>query len=140
MSTFARRRYRPTLMPFPQVASRSITNTNIKDGYTNKNNFLGSWIGREGKGGQAWLTDWLSPKEYIQLGYRNAKVSKSFIPGGTTQNDINIKAVLRLKENLELNAFGQVEFWKVPVLASGQQHDFTGSFQLTYFPKLSWHR
>ena len=76
-------------------------------------------MGREGKGGQAWLTDWLSPKEYIQLGYRNAKVSKTFIPGGTTQNDINIRAVLRLKENLELNAFGQAEFWKVPALASG---------------------
>jgi hypothetical protein len=111
-----------------------------KDGYTNKNNLLGSWMGREGKGGQAWLTDWLGPKEYIQLGYRNAKVSKTFIPGGTTQNDINIKAVLRLKDDLELNAFGQAEFWKVPALASGPQHDFTGSIQLTYFPKLSWHR
>ena len=110
------------------------------DGYTNKNNMLGSWIGRQGKGGQAWLTDWISPKEYIQLGYRNAKVSKTFIPGGTTQNDINIKAVLRLKDNLELDAFGQAEFWKVPALAAGQQHDFTGSVQLTYFPKLSWHR
>jgi hypothetical protein len=111
-----------------------------RDGYLNKGNLLGSWMGREGKGGQVWLTDWLSPKEYIQLGYRNAKVSKTFIPGGTTQNDINIKAVLRLKDNLELNAFGQAEFWKVPALASGPQHDFTGSVQLTYFPKLSWHR
>ncbi len=101
---------------------------------------FGSWMGREGKGGQAWLTDWLSPKEYIQIGYRNAKVSKSFIPQGTTQNDFDIKAVLRLRENLELNAFGQAEFWKVPVLASGLQHDFTGSIQLTYFPKVSWHR
>ena len=111
-----------------------------RDGYLNKGNLLGSWMGREGKGGQVWLTDWLSPKEYIQLGYRNAKVSKTFIPGGTTQNDINIKAVLRLKDNLELNAFGQAEFWKVPALASGPEHDFTGSVQLTYFPKLSWHR
>jgi hypothetical protein len=109
------------------------------DGYTNKGNLFGSWLGREGKGGQVWLTDWLSPKEYIQLGYRNAKVSKTFIPGGTTQNDINVKAVLRLKDNLELNAFGQAEFWKVPALASGPQHDFTGQIQLTYFPKLSWH-
>ena len=109
-------------------------------GYTNKNNLFGSWIGREGKGGQAWLTDWIGPKEYIQLGYRNAKVSKNFIPGGTTQNDFDIKAVLRLKDNLELDAFGQAEFWKVPALASGQQHDFTGSVQLTYFPKLSWPR
>jgi len=110
------------------------------DGYTNKGNLLGSWMGREGKGGQAWLTDWLSSKEYIQVGYRNMKVSRSFIPEGTTQHDINLKAVLRLKENLELNAFGQVELWKVPVLASGQQHDFTGSIQITYFPKLSWER
>ncbi len=108
------------------------------DGYTNKGNMLGSWMGREGKGGQAWLTDWLSPKEYIQLGYRNAKVSKTFIPGGTTQNDFNVKAVLRLKHDLELNAFGQAEFWKVPAWYPGPQHDFTGSIQLTYFPKLSW--
>ena len=110
------------------------------DGYTNKGNLFGSWMGRQGKGGQAWLTDRLSPKEYIQLGYRNAKVSKTFIPGGTTQNDINIRAVLRLKDDLELNAFGQAEFWKVPALASGSKNDFTGSFQLTYFPKMSWRK
>ena len=110
------------------------------DGYTNKNNLLGSWIGRQGKGGQVWVTDWLSPREYIQVRYRNAKVSNSFIPGGTTQNDFDVKAVLRLKDNLELNAFGQAEFWKVPALASGAQHDFTGSVQITYFPKLSWKR
>ena len=111
-----------------------------QDGYTNKGNLLGSWIGREGKGGQAWLTDWLGPKEYLQLGYRNAKVSKNFIPGGTTQNDVNVKAVLRLKDDLELNAFGQVEWWKVPALAVGQQHDFTGQVQITYYPKLRWQR
>jgi hypothetical protein len=111
-----------------------------KDGYTNKGNMLGTWMGREGKGGQAWLTDWLSPKEYIQVGYRNAKVSKNFVPEGTTQNDFDVRAVLRLKPNLELNAYGQAEFWKVPVWYSGPQHDFAGSIQLTYFPKMSWHR
>ena len=111
-----------------------------RDGYLNSGNLFGSWIGREGKGGQAWITDWLSPKTYIQVGYRRAKVSKSFIPGGTTQDDFNASAVLRLKDNLELRAFGQVELWTVPTLAHGQQQDFTGQFQLTYFPKLSWHR
>ena len=29
------------------------------------------------------------------------KVSKTFFPGGTTQHDITVKAVLRLKDNLE---------------------------------------
>ncbi len=110
------------------------------DLYLNSGNLFGSWIGREGKGGQAWITDWLSPKTYVQVGYRNTKVSKTFIPGGTTQNDFQAKAVLRLKENLELNAFGQVELWTVPALAHGRQSDFTGSFQLTYYPKASWHR
>jgi hypothetical protein len=110
------------------------------DLYINSGNLFGSWIGREGKGGQAWITDWLSPKTYVQVGYRNAKVSKTFIPGGTTQNDFDAKAVLRLKDNLELNAFGQLEFWTVPALAHGRQSDFTGSFQLTYYPKATWHR
>jgi hypothetical protein len=111
-----------------------------RDVYTNSGNLFGSWMGREGKGGQAWITDWLSPKTYIQVGYRNAKVSKTFIPGGTTQNDFTVKAVLRLKNDLELNTFGQFELWTVPALAHGRQDDFTGSVQLTYFPKIEWNR
>jgi hypothetical protein len=111
-----------------------------RDVYLNSGNLFGSWMGREGKGGQAWITDWLSPKTYVQIGYRNAKVSKTFIPGGTTQNDVNAKAVLRLKDDLELNAFGQVELWTVPALAHGRQSDFTGLLQLTYFPKVGWHK
>ncbi len=108
-----------------------------KDVYTNKGNMLGSWIGREGKGGQAWLTYWLSPREKVQLSYRNAKVAHDFIPGGTTQNDISALAVLRVKDDLELNAWGQYERWNVPVLARGLQTDFTGSVQLTWYPH--WH-
>ncbi len=111
-----------------------------RDVYLNSGNLFGSWMGREGKGGQAWITDWLSPRTFVQAGYRNAKVSKTFIPGGTTQNDFNVRAVLLLKDNLELNAFGQVELWTVPALAHGRQSDFTGSVQLTYYPKVSWHR
>lgn len=111
-----------------------------KDGYLNKGNMMGSWMGRQGKGGQAWITDWLSPRTYIQVGYRRAKISKNFIPGGTTQNDFNARAVLRLKRDLELNAFGQFEQWTVPALAHGRQSDFAISAQLTYFPKWNWHK
>ncbi len=49
--------------------------------------FCRDWVGRQGKGGQAWLTYHLSPREDIQFMYRNAKASAQFIPGGTTQND-----------------------------------------------------
>jgi Capsule assembly protein Wzi len=109
-----------------------------RNGYTNKGNLLGSWIGREGKGGQAWLTYWLSPKESIQVGYRNAKVAAGFLPGGTTQNDFSLRAVVKIKTDLELTSFAQYEAWKAPLLAPGRMSDFTGSVQLTYFPKLQW--
>lgn len=104
--------------------------------YANQGNLLGSWIGRDAKGGQAWLTYWLSPRESIQLAYRNAKASQQFIPGGTTQNDYSVRAVIRLKPELELTAFGQLELWNVPVLANGLQKDFTTALQLMYFPEI----
>ncbi|HEY0757824.1 MAG TPA: capsule assembly Wzi family protein [Acidisarcina sp.] len=107
-------------------------------GYTNKGQIFGDWIGREGKGGQAWLTYHLSPRESIQLAYRNAKVSKDFIPGGTTQNDFTMQVVKRLRSDLEVNAWVQVEGWKVPLIKSGIQHDVTAAAQLTwYLPKFN---
>jgi hypothetical protein len=108
------------------------------DLYTNQGNLLGSWIGRDAKGGQAWLTYWLSPKESIQLGYRNVKASQQFVPGGTTQNDFSVRAIFRVKRDIELNLFEQLEFWKAPILATGLQKDFTSALQITYFPKLAW--
>jgi Capsule assembly protein Wzi len=107
-----------------------------RDVYTNKGNMLGSWVGREGKGYQGWLTYWLSPQERIQLSYRNAKAAKDYVPGGTTQNLVAANAVLRVKPNLELNALAQYERWSVPVLAPGRQSDFTTSLQLTWYPHL----
>jgi Capsule assembly protein Wzi len=105
-----------------------------KDVYTNKGYLLGNWIGREGKGGQAWLTWWLSPQERIQLSYRNAKSAKDFVPGGTTQNLIAANAILRVKKDVEVNALAQYERWTVPVLAPGQKSDFTASVQMTWYP------
>jgi len=108
--------------------------------YTNKGELFGSWIGREGKGGQAWLTYWLNPQSKIVLGYRNAKNTNDFVPGGTTQNDANLQAVVRLKKDFELNAFAQYERWNVPLLQpAGGQNQFTGSLQMTWYPRLSWH-
>jgi hypothetical protein len=122
--------------------SRSVAGTYIywesvyKDVYTNKGYLLGNWIGREGKGGQAWLTWWLSPQEHIQISYRDAKSAKDFVPGGTTQNLIAANAILRVKPNVEVNALAQYERWSVPVLAPGRKSDFTASVQMTWYPHL----
>jgi hypothetical protein len=117
-----------------------------RQGYTNKGNIFGDWIGRESKGGQAWLTYHLSPMESIQLAYRNAKAAKDFIPGdttepytegGTTQNDFTVSVVKRLKPQVELNAWLQYERWKAPVYKPGAQSDVTTNIQITWYPKMT---
>jgi hypothetical protein len=102
-------------------------------GYTNKGYILGDWIGREGTGGQAWLTYHLRPDQQIQLQYRRAKVADDFLPGGTTQNDLSADFVLRPMRNLEIKANVQGELWKAPLIAQGRQTNVVGTIQLTYF-------
>jgi hypothetical protein len=103
-------------------------------GYTNKGNILGDWIGRESKGGQAWLTYHLSPSEQIQLSYRNAKAAKDFIPGGTTQNDFEVSARKRIGKQLEVQGSIQYEGWKAPVYKTNKQNDVSATAQITWYP------
>ncbi|HEY6969710.1 MAG TPA: capsule assembly Wzi family protein [Candidatus Angelobacter sp.] len=105
------------------------------DAYTQKGNLMGSWIGRDGKGTQAWSNYWLGPSSTIQVAYRNAKISNQFIPGGATQNDFSAGARLRVRKNLELLTNIQYERWNEPVLAPNQKSDFLTSIQLTLWPK-----
>ncbi len=114
-----------------------------RQGYTNKGFIIGDWIGREAKGGQAWLTYHLSGNEWVQLEYLNKKTPKDFIPGGTTQNEFKVSVVKRLSKDVELNAWVQYEGWKAPVPVNGVdlnrtglQRDTVGAAQITWFPKL----
>jgi hypothetical protein len=105
-------------------------------GYTNKGYITGDWIGREAKGGQAWLTYHLSGNEWVQLEYLNKKTPKDFIPGGTTQNQFKATVVKRFGPDLEMNAWVQYEGWKAPIYKPGLQKNTTAAVQLTWFPKL----
>jgi hypothetical protein len=105
-------------------------------GYTNKGYIMGDWIGREAKGGQAWLTYHLSGNEWIQFEYLNKKILNDFIQYGTTQNQYKISFVKRFGPNVELNSWLQYEGWKAPVYKTGHQSNTTASVQLTWYPKL----
>jgi membrane-associated phospholipid phosphatase len=104
------------------------------DLYLNDRSLMGSWIGREGKGYQAWSTYHLSPQSSIQVAVRNSKIADDFIPGGSTQWDWDLSAVLRIHKTLEIKPFVQYETWLLPVLAPTRQTDFTTSVQLTWWP------
>jgi hypothetical protein len=110
-------------------------------GYTNKGQLFGDWIGREDKGGQAWVTYHLSGNEWIQVSARNQKAAKDFIWNpttgtqyGTTLNDISFQAVKRLGRDLEINGNFTYERYKAPIYLTGQQTVTTTNIQLTWYP------
>jgi hypothetical protein len=121
-----------------------------KQGYTNNGQLFGDWIGREDKGGQAWITYHLSGNEWLQVSYRNQKAVKDFIPGsvtqkisgsinlipgGTTLNDFNFQAVKRIGRNFEINGNFTLEHWKAPIYLPGQQTVTATTIRLTWFPE-----
>jgi hypothetical protein len=105
-----------------------------KQGPTNKG-FLPDWVGRQGKGGQGWLTYHLSGNEDIQFMYRRAKASAEFFPGGTTQNDFEGSVVKRFMKDIEVKGWVQYEGWKAPIYQSGAQSDTTAAAQITWYPR-----
>jgi Capsule assembly protein Wzi len=108
-----------------------------RQGPTNKGFLVGDWIGRQGTGGQGWLTWHLSPQEDIQFQYRRAKAASGFLPGGTTQNDYAISVRKRIRKDIEVRGLVQFEEWQAPIYTTGLQHDATAEARFTWYPHLS---
>jgi hypothetical protein len=113
-----------------------VENAVQKQGYTNKGIIFGDWIGREAKGGQAWVTYHLSGNEWVQVEFLHKQTPGDFVPGGTTQNQFLVDVVKRLRPDVELHAWFQHERWVAPIYMTGPQSDNTFTVQLTFFPKL----
>lgn len=108
-------------------------------GYTNKGQIFGNWVGREDKGGQAWITYHLSGNEWLQASFRNHKAAKDFIylgPAqyGTTLNDFSFQAVKRIGKDFEVNGNFTLERYKAPIYLPGEQTVTATNIQLTWYP------
>ena len=103
------------------------------NGYTNDGNLMGSWIGRAGRGGQGWLTYWLSPRNKVQFNYRQQMVSPAFVGGGRLV-DYSVRSEFMLGGDLSVSGWLQYERWRFPVLAPTRQSDVTASVQVTFYP------
>jgi len=105
-----------------------------RSGFTNDGNLIGSWIGRQGQGAQAWTTYWITSRNKLQLEYRHQKVSRDFVPDGGTVSDAGVLADLWTSATFGVTAGFQYETWDFPVLAPTRQTDLTTSIQLTFWP------
>ena len=100
-----------------------------RQGYTNKGFIMGDWIGREAKGGQAWLTYHLSGNECVQVEYLNKKNAKDFVSSGTTQNSFQGQVVKRICTQLEAERVGPVRALEGAYLQgrAAEQYDGCGA-------------
>ncbi len=112
-------------------------NLRYLEGYTNKGKLLGSWIGRQGQGVQAWSNYWFTPRDRVQLNFRHHKVSQQFIPGGGTLTDAGARGDFWLRTDLSISGILQYEKWNFPVLAPRAQTNWTTSVGVSFWPR-SW--
>jgi hypothetical protein len=104
-------------------------------GFQNAKHLMGSWMGRQGQGAQAWTTYWFTPRNKLQFGFRHQKVSQQFIPNGGTLADANVRAEFWPRSSFSVSAFVQYERWNFPVIATKRQSNVTSAIQLSFWPK-----
>jgi membrane-associated phospholipid phosphatase len=108
-----------------------------RSGYTNDGNVIGSWIGRQALGGQAWVKYSVNPRTNFQLGYRHQEVDHSLVGGGRL-NDFSAAAQCRLGRQTAVAAQMHYEQWNFPVLSAEKQANVTAGIQFTYYPGWRW--
>jgi membrane-associated phospholipid phosphatase len=128
-----------TALPIPESIHGAFVyfDSFYHDLYTNKGNIIGSWIGREGVGYQAWTTYRAGPRDSIQVGYRHSTTARNFVPGGGSLTDGSISVNWWIHGDWNLSASTQYERWDIPLLASTPQSNWTSSLQFGFYPK-SW--
>ena len=109
-------------------------NLHYRSGYTNNGNLLGSWIGRQGQGAEAWSNYWFSPRNRLQLHFRHQKVDHKFIPRGGTLTNLGISADLWVRSMVDISSTVQYERWNFPEIAPAPQTNITAQFQITFHP------
>ncbi len=111
------------------------SNFRFKEGYTNQGQLLGSWIGREGQGAQAWANYWFGARNRLQVNFRHQKVSQQFVPGGGTLTDVGVQGDYWPCQILGLRASVQYERWLFPVIQPGPQRDVSASLGIQIQPQ-----
>lgn len=110
-------------------------NFRFKEGYTNDGNLLGSWIGREGQGAQAWANYWFGARNRLQLNFRHQKVSQQFVPGGGTLTDVGVRGDYWATQQFGFTTSVQYERWLFPVIQPGAQRDVSASIGIQIQPQ-----
>lgn len=103
-------------------------------GFQNARQLMGSWIGRQGQGAQAWTTYWFTPKDKLQFAFRHQKVSEEFVPDGGTLTDASVRAEVWPRSMVGLSAWVQSERWLFPVIQPNVSKNVTAAVEILIEP------
>jgi hypothetical protein len=113
-------------------------NAHYPQGYTNDGQILGSWIGRQGSGGQATANYWFTGRTRAALTCRKMSADKSFLQGGNL-TDLSGSMIWTSRNGIEMSAMDQYERWNFPLLKSAAQSNSTVSLEVRFFSKSAAH-
>jgi hypothetical protein len=108
-------------------------NVHYLSGYTNNRQLIGSWIGREAQGEQAWATWHFSPHSVLELSGRSQNLNREFLQGGTLR-DLRAAADIALHPEWQLRLEEQTEWWQFPLLSATGHRNAALTIQLSYNP------
>ncbi len=80
-------------------------NVHYLSGYTNNRQLIGSWIGREADGQQAWATWHFSPRSSLELSGRSMTVNREFLRGGSLR-DLRVAADIAVRPEWQVRVDG----------------------------------
>ena len=110
-------------------------NNQYRSGNTNYGNLVGNPVGRDGRAVESWLRYWLNGRDRLEAGYRQAKASGKFLPGGATQSDATLRASFDLAPGWSAVVMTQYERFWIPLLG-GPHRNLSAWVQLTWEPAL----
>ena len=108
-------------------------NTQYRSGYTHLGQIIGSWVGRQGSGFQAWSTYWLNARNTLQASYRKQRVNRDFLQGGKL-HDVSFTGDFLVSPRVAISAGVQYERWYFPLLSATRQSNVTSSVKIELFP------
>jgi hypothetical protein len=109
------------------------SNAHYPQGYTNYGQILGSWVGRQGTGGEASSNYWFSARTKATVSYRQMSTDKVLLQGGSNA-DVSGHFTWLAKKGLEFSLGGQYERWKFPLLGASDQSNFMTTFEVRVSP------
>lgn len=104
------------------------------DGYTNRGNIMGSWIGRNSRAYWSEARYWFSPTKTLAATFRNVQLDRDFVAGGGHTTDLALSGTFRVRNQWGVNATAQFERWKIPVLDPRSRRNVSTFLEVSYYP------